>query len=144
MLRARVLIAIVLLATAAAAAEDTHRPAELGILLTLSRSSTDPTKAWIVVRGIGPGTPAEKAGIRAGDLVVEIGGQPIAFKNELEMILALARLEPGKPVHLTVVRDRKRQDVELIPRRMTGPQYEQWKVNLAALQARTKATGHTP
>jgi S1-C subfamily serine protease len=144
----RVVIAVVLFAAVAAsplpAAEDEHRPVELGILLTLSRSSADPTKAWLVVRGVAPGTPAERAGIHAGDLIVEIGGQPIAFKNDLEMILAIGRLEPGKPVHLTVVRDRKRQDVELIPQRMSDPHYEQWKVNLAALQARTKVSGTTP
>jgi S1-C subfamily serine protease len=144
-MKRNVLIAIaLLLASRPVAAEDEHRPAELGILLTLSRSSTDPSKAWIVVRGVGPGTPAERAGIRAGDLVVEIEGHAIAFKNELEMILELARLEPGKSVHLTVVRDRKRHDIELIPRRMSGPQYEQWKVNLAALQARMRAQSHTP
>jgi S1-C subfamily serine protease len=79
-----------------------------------------------------------------GDLIVEIGGQPIVFKNDLALVLALAKLEPGKPVHFTVVRDRKRQDVELVPRRMSGPQYEQWKADLAALQARTAAPSHTP
>jgi S1-C subfamily serine protease len=126
------------------AAEGEHRPAELGMLLTLSRSSADPSRAWLVVRGLGPGTPAERAGIHAGDLVVEIAGQPITFKNELELLLGLGRLEPGKPVHLTVVRDRKRQDVELVPRRMGDPQYEQWKATIAALQARMKAGGTTP
>ena len=84
----RVLIAVVLFAAVAAsplrAAEDEHRPVELGILLTLSRSSADPSKAWLVVRGVAPGTPAERAGIHAGDLILEIGGQPIAFKNDLD------------------------------------------------------------
>jgi S1-C subfamily serine protease len=126
------------------AAEGEHRPAELGMLLTLSRSSADPSRAWLVVRGIGPGTPAERAGIHAGDLIIEIGGQAIAFKNELDLMLGLSRLEPGKPLHLTVVRDRKRQDVELVPRRMGDPGYEQWKASLAALQTRMKAGGSTP
>jgi S1-C subfamily serine protease len=146
MLRRTVIVALVLLATTTAlpltAAEDEHRPAELGVLLTMSRSAANPAKAWLVVRGVGPGTPAERAGLRTGDFIVEIAGQPIAFKNDLEMLLSLAKLEPGKPVHFTVVRDRKRQDVELVPRRMSGPQYEGWKADLAALQARTKAASH--
>lgn len=144
----RGLIAITLFGMAAVsplrAAGDDHHPVELGILLTLSRSSADPSRAWLVVRGVAPGTPAERAGIHPGDLIVELGGQPIAFKNDLEMILAIGRLEPGKPVHLTVVRDRKRQDVELVPRRMTDAHYEQWKADLAALQARTRAGSSTP
>ena len=118
------------------AAADEQRPAEIGLLVTVARSATDPTRSWLVVRGVGPGTPAEIGGLKAGDLIVAINDKPITFANDLELLRYLAKLEVGKPATFSVVRERVRQAIEVIPRRMSGPQYEQWKANIAALQAR--------
>ena len=51
----------------------------------------------------GPGTPAARAGLRTFDLVVELGGQPVANYEELEQRLSTLR----GPVELEVLRRRE-------------------------------------
>jgi serine protease Do len=60
------------------------------------------------IGSVEPGAPAERAGLRVGDVVVALDGEQIDDANEL--ISQLARREPGNRVRLTVVRDRQRRD----------------------------------
>ena len=63
------------------------------------------------VTSVQPGTPAERAGIRVGDVIVGLDGQPIRDATELQT--ALARRQPGERVRLTLVRDRRRMDISV-------------------------------
>lgn len=63
----------------------------------------------IRVQRIVPGTPAERFGLRAGDLVTEVNGLPIYDPDGL--VLEVGRLPVESRVHLTVVRDKKTSDV---------------------------------
>jgi serine protease Do len=56
-----------------------------------------PARDGLLVRGVGDGSPAAVAGIRAGDLIVEVGGRPVATADDL-----FAALE-GTELHLAVV-----------------------------------------
>jgi len=51
---------------------------------------------------IESGTPAEKAGLQAGDVVTAVNGEPISDSNSLR--LRISRTAPGTPVRLTVQR----------------------------------------
>jgi len=55
------------------------------------------------------GTPAARAGLKLGDVVVAIDGRPIQTSSELQTLLA--QRQPGERVRLTIVRDRQRRDV---------------------------------
>jgi serine protease Do len=55
-----------------------------------------------VLTNIEPGTPAEKAGLQAGDVVTAVNGEPITDSNSLR--LRISRSAPGSPVRLTVQR----------------------------------------
>jgi serine protease Do len=55
------------------------------------------------VTGIDPGTPAESAGLRPGDIIVSFDGQPLRSMDEL--IVGLRSHNPGDTVSLSVVRD---------------------------------------
>lgn len=55
-----------------------------------------------VLTSIEPGTPAEKAGLQAGDVVTAVNGEPITDSNSLR--LRISRSAPGSPVRLTVQR----------------------------------------
>jgi putative serine protease PepD len=55
-----------------------------------------------VVGSVEPGTPAAKAGLRAGDVIVAIGGSTI--RTEGDLIDALAAAHPGEQLKLTVLR----------------------------------------
>ena len=50
-----------------------------------------------------PDEPADKAGLRAGDVVVAVGGKSIG--NASELTRAVARLKPNSTPELTIVRD---------------------------------------
>jgi len=63
------------------------------------------------VVAVEEGQPAARAGIRPGDVVLALNGRPIADATELTT--ALARLQPGETVQLTVWRDRRQQQVSM-------------------------------
>jgi carboxyl-terminal processing protease len=63
----------------------------------------DMRDGWVNVVAAGPGTPAERAGLRAGDRVLAINGRPTRGWTPEETRRAL-RGEPGTTVVLTVER----------------------------------------
>jgi regulator of sigma E protease len=69
------------------------------------------------VGGLVPGDPAEKAGLKVGDVIVKVDGSPIAFSGQL--IDALAD-KAGTPVTLTIARAGQQQDVQLTPHEVDG------------------------
>ena len=62
-------------------------------------------KRGALVGGVIPGGPAEKAGIRRGDVITRIGGVEIRDANELLNHIAL--LVPGKWVEIGLIREGK-------------------------------------
>jgi len=55
--------------------------------------------------------PAEKAGIRPGDVLLEIGGRPVT-EETIVGILGLRR--PGEAVEVVVLRDRRRVTLKVV------------------------------
>ncbi len=60
---------------------------------------------------VTPGSPGEKAGIKAGDVVESING--IAIDQEHPLDALLVQFAPGDVVHLTVLRDGKTQEIDI-------------------------------
>jgi carboxyl-terminal processing protease len=58
---------------------------------------------WVTVLAPLPGTPAERAGIRAGDRIVEVEGESTAGWTDDEAVKRL-RGPKGEPVHIKVAR----------------------------------------
>ena len=74
----------------------------------------------IQVGDVIPGAPAEKAGIKPGDIVVKLDGKPLERGDqpvELPMILSrsIRRMKPGDKVTLSILREKDQapKDVEL-------------------------------
>ena len=63
----------------------------------------------LLVRGVEDGSPADKAGIREGDLLVEAAGKPITDTDSLPAILA----EAGLPIELKIVRGDEERTVSV-------------------------------
>lgn len=59
-----------------------------------------------LVANVMQGSPAEKAGIQTGDVIVEFNGQKITDSNELPIIVA--RTGVGENAKVTVLREKKR------------------------------------
>ncbi|MCC7105985.1 MAG: S41 family peptidase [Chloroflexi bacterium] len=69
-----------------------------------------------------PDSPAEQAGLRAGDTIVRVNGTDVAGAS-LERVVQLVRGPAGTPVTLTVIhRDESNlQDITIIRQRLTVP-----------------------
>jgi len=58
---------------------------------------------------IYPASPAERVGLRVGDVILRIDGEPLRFENDLEMVRAMGRYRTGQRLELDV----RRQEDEL-------------------------------
>jgi serine protease Do len=75
----------------------------------LSSSMNLPSTRGVLVNSVEPGSAAEKAGVRTGDVIVGLNGQPVEDPNSLRNRVAAAG--PNSDVALRVYRDGK--DVDL-------------------------------
>ncbi|HVW12096.1 MAG TPA: PDZ domain-containing protein [Bryobacteraceae bacterium] len=64
----------------------------------------------VLVQSVTPGTPAEKAGLKAGDVVTKVNGIPVSTERE---IIGIVRQTGGKVVSFTVVRNKKQMTLSL-------------------------------
>jgi serine protease Do len=58
-----------------------------------------------LVAQVNEDSPAAKAGIKQGDVIVSVAGHPVTRSADLPSLVA--NLEPGRPVALSVIRDGK-------------------------------------
>lgn len=65
-----------------------------------------------LVTEVVPGSPAEKAGLRSGDVIVAVEGKPVRNASDLQMEIMYRRV--GEHVTLTVVRNRATLTVEVV------------------------------
>jgi S1-C subfamily serine protease len=59
------------------------------------------------------GGPADRAGMRAEDLIVELAGTPIEGMDDLQRVVASELI--GQPVAAKIVRDGTEREVRLVP-----------------------------
>ncbi|HSF23299.1 MAG TPA: M20/M25/M40 family metallo-hydrolase [Blastocatellia bacterium] len=63
--------------------------------------------------GVRPGSPAERAGLRAGDIVVKLGKTPI--KNVYDYTYALGEMRGGEEVEVLIRRDGRETRLKITP-----------------------------
>ena len=63
------------------------------------------------VREVMPGTPAAKAGVQAGDVVVGLDGQTVESSGDL--VDKIGAVQPGTPVKIDIMRGAERQSLDL-------------------------------
>lgn len=88
------------------------RRVSLGTIPDFSRDS-----GGVLLQGVMPGSPAEKAGLKAGDIVISLGGKPIDTLADFSA--ALKEHQPGDSVEVVVRRgaDTLRPRVQLVERK---------------------------
>src|ERR1700694_3861168 len=62
----------------------------------------------LVIEGVEPGSPAEKAGLKGGDVITTVNGQAVKTGNDLVNPIAQAPI--GSKVKLTYIRDRSQKE----------------------------------
>ena len=69
--------------------------------------------AGVKISGVRGGSPAEKGGLKGGDVIVEFAGQKVA--NIYDYTYALDAVKIGQPVAIAVTREGKRVVLNVIP-----------------------------
>lgn len=72
-----------------------------------------PNETGMLVLGVEPGSPASRAGLREGDIVVEFAGQAIAGIDDLHKHLTGAQVGVQSP--LTIIRHNEKLALEIMP-----------------------------
>ena len=68
------------------------------------------TRPGVGISGVRPASPAEKAGLQAGDVIVRFAG--VDVKTLEDLTFALRAKRPGDRVGVTVVRDGQARELE--------------------------------
>jgi S1-C subfamily serine protease len=105
-----VLISLSVAAVAADKARSGSKP-WLGMALVL-KAAPDGGR-FLYVAHAPESAPAYVSGIRPGDLIVRIGGKPITFRDDVDILEYTSKLTPGRSLKLRLVRAGKEQDVNL-------------------------------
>lgn len=66
----------------------------------------------VLINSVRENSPADKAGLKAGDIIVEAEGKEV--KGSLDLIRAINEKKDGD-VNLTIIRNRNRQNVKVTP-----------------------------
>ncbi len=66
----------------------------------------------LLINSVRENSPAAKAGLRAGDIIVEVEGKEV--NNNLELIRTINEKKEGN-VNLVIIRDRNRQTISVTP-----------------------------
>jgi serine protease DegQ len=73
-----------------------------------------------LIVGLVRGGPAEQAGVRRGDILLEVDGQPVASTSA--MLDAIARLSPGSSARFRILRDGRSFELQImVARRPVAP-----------------------
>jgi S1-C subfamily serine protease len=72
-----------------------------------------PQESGVVVVGVTEGSPARKAGLREGDVIVALDGKPVAGVDDLHRLLTDARV--GVSSTLTVLRYTEKMEMKVVP-----------------------------
>jgi serine protease Do len=68
-----------------------------------------PANQGAIISDVAPNSPAAKAGLRRGDVITQLDGQPVTGANDLK--LKVGEMKPGSAAHFKILRDGKPQDV---------------------------------
>lgn len=68
-------------------------------------------KQGVLVRSVGKGTAAEKAGIKAGDVLTSVGGRALKTPDDFRRIMRAG----SKPIAVSLMRDHKQLTLNLTP-----------------------------
>jgi len=66
------------------------------------------------IQQVIPGSAAEKAGLKAGDIIVKIDGTQVTGTSDTQLAGIIGKKKPGDSISITYWRDTKTQDVQVI------------------------------
>ena len=79
-----------------------------------------PRKDGAIIAGLVRGGPADRAGVKPGDILIEVEGKPVT--NTATMLNLVAQLKPENAARFRFVREGKDLDVQIVVGRRPTPQ----------------------
>ena len=70
-----------------------------------------PKRSGAIIAGVVRGSPADRAGIMPGDILVAVAGEPVLDTST--MLNLIARLEPGAKASMTILRKRREATLDV-------------------------------
>jgi serine protease Do len=89
------------------------RGADIGVSIRDIESSDKSTSGGVVVEEVRKDSPADKAGLKQADVIVEFDGEHVRSARQFTRLVQ--ETVPGRIVNATVVRDGQKKDVQLTP-----------------------------
>ncbi len=77
----------------------------------------------VIITGVLQGGPAAQAGVRPGDVIIEVDGKPVQSVSAL--LTAVAALRPGTAAPFVLQRGDARQEIQVVPGTRPRPQQRQ-------------------
>jgi serine protease DegQ len=86
----------------------------------LAESFNLPTASGALISEVLRGAPADKAGVRPGDILVAVNDKPVP--DSATVLNLIASLKPGEKARLKLIRERRETEVEVVVGRRPKPQ----------------------
>ncbi len=83
------------------------------LLRLATRAHRLESKSGVLVTGVEAGSPAARAGLESGDIIVEFGGRPVTGIDDLHRLLASDRI--GMQTTVVVLRNAEKVELEITP-----------------------------
>ncbi|NPA17412.1 Do family serine endopeptidase [Persephonella sp.] len=80
-------------------------------------------KKGVLVSQVIKGGPAEKAGIKSGDIIIAVNDKPVSKVSQLQKYIM--RNPPGTKIKITVIRDGKKKDIYVVTTSWDGEEVSQ-------------------
>lgn len=77
----------------------------------VARGSGLPSPTGALIQGVTPGFPAEKVGLKPGDIILSVNSEEVVSVNDLQ--IKIARHHPGDQIRLKVWRDKRAFEVNV-------------------------------
>jgi serine protease DegQ len=83
------------------------------------------TRSGAIIAGVVKGGPADKAGMRPGDILVSVEGKPV--NDMTEMLNLISQLTPGGKAKITVLRRSQQATLDVIVGKRPKPRREEFE-----------------
>ncbi|HZW14485.1 MAG TPA: Do family serine endopeptidase [Noviherbaspirillum sp.] len=80
-------------------------------------------KSGAIIAGVLKGGPADRAGIRPGDILVAVEGKPVS--DTTDMLNLIAQLTPGNKAKMTVLRKSQESTIDVVVGKRPRPRREE-------------------
>jgi len=97
------------------------RGAEIGVQVAEGKTE------GVLVEEVRPDSPAEKAGLKKSDVIVEFDGERVRGTRQFGRLVQ--ETPPGKTVKATIVRDGQRKNVEITPQDSRGTLGDRFRID---------------